>query len=230
MNASIPADSTAPLASSVALDSRRGLNRTIAAFFSVASRAYDQRTLQRVVYQPPQDEILDLLRRQGSRHIVDIGCGTGILTSRIAEELRPDAVYGIDMSPGMLARARERSQLVQWRNEPAEQLGLPNDSVDAVITTTAFHFFNQPLALAEFHRVLKPGGLLAINAINLRARWAAPAQRLTGTRFSPAAAPSPQQMVDLITIAGFELVEQHPVRRPWYSRPWPDMLTVAVRR
>ncbi|TLF94962.1 class I SAM-dependent methyltransferase [Nocardia cyriacigeorgica] len=214
----------------VARDARRGFNRTVAAFFSVAARAYDQRTLQRTVYQPPQDEMIELLRRSGSRRIVDIGCGTGILTTRIAEELDTEAVYGIDMSPGMLARARQRSLLVHWRNEPAEQLSLPDESVDAVITTTAFHFFNQHLALAEFHRVLKPGGLLAIDALNLRARWAAPMQWLTGTRLSPAATPSPQQMVDLITFAGFELSEQRSVRRPWYSRMVPDVLTVAIRR
>ncbi|GAB2544208.1 class I SAM-dependent methyltransferase [Nocardia heshunensis] len=218
------------MSTSTALDTRRGLNRTVASFFSVAARAYDQRTLQRVVYQPPQDEMIELLRRYGSRRIVDIGCGTGILTSRIAEELVPDEVYGIDMSPGMLARARQRGPLVNWRNEPAEQLGLADESVDAIVTTTAFHFFNQRAALAEFHRVLRPGGLLAIDALNLRARWATPVQRLTGTRLSPAATPSPQQMVDLITIAGFELVEQRPIRRPWYSRPVPDILTVAVRR
>ncbi|WP_405484995.1 class I SAM-dependent methyltransferase [Nocardia sp. NBC_00511] len=217
-------------ATSVALDARRGFNRSIAAFFSVAARAYDQRTLQRVVYLPPQDEMVSLLERYGSRRIIDIGCGTGILTARMAKELDTEVVYGIDMSPGMLAKARQRSSLVQWRNEPAERLGLPDESVDAVITTTAFHFFNQAAALAEFQRVLRPGGLLAIDALNLRARWAAPVQRLTGARLSPAATPSPRQMVELITAAGFELAEQRPVRRPWYSRPVPDVLTVAIRR
>lgn len=64
------------------------------------------------------------------------------------------------MSPGMLARVRARSSAVQWRNAPAERLGLPDAAVDAVVTTTAFHFFNQPAALAEFHRVLEHHGLL----------------------------------------------------------------------
>ncbi|WP_084653869.1 class I SAM-dependent methyltransferase [Nocardia altamirensis] len=209
---------------------RRGFNRGVAAFFDVAARAYDLGSLQRVVYQPPQDEMIDFLRANGARRIVDIGCGTGILTTRIARDLRPEAVYGIDMSPGMLARARRRSAEVQWRNEPAEQLGLAAESVDAVVTTTAFHFFNQPAALAEFHRVLTPGGLLAISALNLRSRWSAPVQRLSGTRLSPAATPSPQQMRDLIATAGFELIAQRPVRRPWYSRTVPDVITMAQRR
>ncbi|MEV6558208.1 methyltransferase domain-containing protein [Nocardia sp. NPDC051756] len=209
---------------------RRGFNRGVAAFFDVAARAYDLGSLQRVVYQPPQDEMIEFLRANGARRIVDIGCGTGILTARIARELRPDAVYGIDMSPGMLAQAHRRSTDVQWRNEPAEQLGLAAESVDAVVTTTAFHFFNQPVALAEFHRVLIPGGLLTISALNLRSRWSAPVQRLSGTRLSPAATPSPQQMRDLIAAAGFQLIEQRSVRRPWYSRTVPDVITMAQRR
>lgn len=160
---------------------RRGFNRAVASFFDLAARAYDLRGLQEVGYRPPQDEIIRLLRAGGARSVVDIGCGTGILAARIADELKPDLVYGIDMSPGMLAKAGRRNATVQWRNEPAEQLGLADESVDAVVTTTAFHFFNQPAALAEFHRVLKPGGLLAISALNLSSRLAAPAQRLGGT-------------------------------------------------
>lgn len=209
---------------------RRGLNRAVTGFFSLASRAYDQRTLQRVMYRPPHDEIIALLRERRSRDILDIGCGTGILTARIADELQPAAVHGIDMSPGMLAKARRRNSTVEWRNEPAEQLGLPDHAVDAVVTTTAFHFFNQPVALAEFHRVLKPGGLLAISALNVQSLFAAPVQLLDGTRLSPAATPSPKQMRALVEAAGFTIVAQRPIRRPWYSRTVPDVLTVADRR
>lgn len=75
-----------------AVETRREFNRSVASFFSGAARAYDLRTLQRVVYQPPQDEMIDLLRKRGSRRILDIGCGTGILTTRIAKELHPALV------------------------------------------------------------------------------------------------------------------------------------------
>lgn len=208
---------------------RRGLNNIVAIFFSLVARAYGQRTLQRIVYRPPQDEVVQVLVKHGARRIADIGCGTGILTCRLAEELRPDALYGIDASPGMLRQAMRHSALVHWRREAAEELSLPDESIDAVVTTTAFHFFNQPAALAEFRRVLRPGGVLAISALNLRSRWSRPVQRLTGVRYSPAAVPSPEQMADLIRAAGFTLSEQHSIHRPWYSRLVPDVLTVAVR-
>jgi methionine sulfoxide reductase catalytic subunit len=44
----------------------------------------------------------------------------------------------------------------------AEQLPFDDGALDAVVTTSAFHFFNQPAALREFHRVLASGGLVAV--------------------------------------------------------------------
>ena len=41
-------------------------------------------------------------------------------------------------------------------------------ALDAVVTTSAFHFFDQPAALREFHRVLAPGGLVAVSALSTR--------------------------------------------------------------
>ena len=55
------------------------------------------------------------LKRSGAHKLADIACGTGILADRIASELHPDEVYGVDMSDGMLAQARARSSAVQWR-------------------------------------------------------------------------------------------------------------------
>ena len=63
------------------------------------------------------------------------------------------------MSEGMLKQAKARSTAVQWLTGPAEQLPFDDGALDAVVTTSAFHFFDQPVALREFHRVLRPGGL-----------------------------------------------------------------------
>ena len=77
-------------------------------------------------------------------------------------------VYGVDMSEGMLSQARSRSSAVQWRRGPAEQLPFDDGPLDAVVTTSAFHFFDQPAALREFHRVLAPGGLVAVATMSSR--------------------------------------------------------------
>src|ERR1700744_3781190 len=147
---------------------RRGLNTAITRVWGFLAPAYDLPFLQQWVYRPPHDEVIARLRDHKSRKVADIACGTGILSDRIERELHPEAIYGVDMSDGMLAQARARSDRGQWLRGPAEQLPLDDGALDAVVTTSAFHFFDQPAALREFHRVLAPGGLAAVSALSTR--------------------------------------------------------------
>ncbi|GAB2723366.1 hypothetical protein GCM10027089_53970 [Nocardia thraciensis] len=77
----------------------RGFNDLITGSFGRIARTYDSPLLQHIVYRPPQDQVIGELRAAGSRRIPDIGCGTGILTTRIERELRPEQVFGVDASP-----------------------------------------------------------------------------------------------------------------------------------
>ena len=98
---------------------------------------------------------------------------TGMHGNRIhnfERELHPDEIYGVDMSEGSLEKARARSNRVKWLRGPAEQLPFDDGTLDAVVTTSAFHFFDQPAALREFHRVLASGGLVAVAALSARNR------------------------------------------------------------
>ncbi len=192
----------------------------------MASHVYDFPELQRWIYRPAQDEMVSLLRSRDARRVADIACGTGILADRIERELRPDQVFGVDMSEGMLARATERSSQVQWLRSPAEQLPFGDGALDAVVTTTAFHFFDQPAALREFHRVLAPGGVAAVATFSSSLPdWV---QRLTTNRVSPAHGPSPAEMRSLFEGAGFVVSDQHPVSRaPWTRVVLPDLITVG---
>jgi ubiquinone/menaquinone biosynthesis C-methylase UbiE len=92
---------------------RRTLNDAVTQFWSVAAPLYDLPFLQQWVYRPAQNEVIEQLNDVGARKMADIACGTGILADRIARELHPDEVYGVDMSDGMLAKARARSSEVQ---------------------------------------------------------------------------------------------------------------------
>jgi ubiquinone/menaquinone biosynthesis C-methylase UbiE len=202
---------------------RRGFNEAITRFWSFAAPAYDAQFLQRWVYRPAQDEVVARLRSAGSRRVADIACGTGILADRIERELHLDEVYGVDMSDGMLAQAKARSSQVHWLKGPAEKLPFDDGALDAVVTTSAFHFFDQPAALAEFHRVLAPGGLVAVATIS-----AAPPQALqwlSDSRFTPAHSPSPTQMRALFEGAGFTILDQHRVDRPLWTKLVPDLVT-----
>jgi len=206
---------------------RRGFNEAITRFWSVAAPAYDAQFLQRWVYRPAQDEVVAQLKSAGSRRVADIACGTGILADRIARELDSDEVYGVDMSDGMLAQAKARSSQVQWLKGPAEQLPFDDGALDAVVTTSAFHFFDQPAALAEFNRVLSPGGLAAVATISPAAPL--PLQWLSDSRFNPSHNPSPAQMRELFEGAGFTILEQHRVHRPVWTKLIPDLITVGTK-
>jgi ubiquinone/menaquinone biosynthesis C-methylase UbiE len=206
---------------------RRGMHDSITRFWNFAAPAYDQRCLQRFVYQPAQDEVIAALRAHQSRRVADVGCGTGILASRIADELLPEDVYGVDMSAGMLAQARRRSSSVQWKQAPAEQLPFDDGFLDAVVTTSAFHFFDQPAALREFHRVLAPGGLVAVATIS--PRQLLPVQPFAAGRWSPAHNPSPAEMRALFEDAGFTVSDQHRIRRPVWTQLVSDLITIGIK-
>ena len=206
---------------------RRGLNDSITLFWSFAAPAYNQRCLQRLVYRPAQDEVVDTLRSRGSRRVADIACGTGILTDRIERELRPEEVYGLDMADGMLAQSRRRSDRVRWMKAPAEELPFADGFLDAVVTTSAFHFFDQPAALREFHRVLAPGGLVAVTTISPRQQL--PLHKLSADLRNPAHNPSPKEMRALFEDAGFTVADQHRVRRPLLTQLLSDLITVGAK-
>ncbi len=206
---------------------RRTLNTVVTRVWSIAAPAYDLPLLQQWIYRPAQDEVINDLRARGSRRIADIACGTGILATRIAAELEPDAVYGIDMSEGMLAQARARSSAVHWRYGPAEELPFDDAALDAVVSTSAFHFFEQPAALREFHRVLAPGGRVAIATFS--PPQPALLHRLSAQLPGPAHNPSPAQLRRLLVDAGFRVTDQHRVDRPWWTRTVWDLITFGTK-
>ena len=206
---------------------RRPFNEAVTRFWSFAAPAYDVQYLQQLVYRPAQDELIAALRAHAPARVADIACGTGILADRIERELAPEAVYGVDMSQGMLAQARERSSRVQWLTGPAEQLPFDDGALDAVVTSSAFHFFNQPAAVREFYRVLAPGGLAAVTAMS--PRLPDPLHRLSGLRWNPAQQPTPSEMRTLFTDAGFTVADQHRVARPAWTLIVSDLITVGVK-
>jgi ubiquinone/menaquinone biosynthesis C-methylase UbiE len=205
---------------------RRGFNDAVTRFWGFAAPAYNLPFLQQWVYRPAHDEVVGQLRAHSSARVADIACGTGILADRIERELHPAEVYGVDMSEGMLNQARARSTSVRWMRGPAEQLPFDDGALDAVVTTSAFHFFDQPAALRDFHRVLSPGGLVAVSTLSARQLLL---QGLSDSRWKLAHHPSPGAMRRLFEGAGFTVAEQHRVRRPLLTRAISDLITVGVK-
>lgn len=99
--------------------------------------------------------VLDWLDAQPGEAILDLGCGDGQLTQRIAA--RGAKVEGVDASAEMIAAARERGIAAQVA--PAEELPFADASVDAVFSNAVLHWVRgQDAMMDEVRRVLKPGG------------------------------------------------------------------------
>src|SRR5512135_315397 len=78
-------------------------------FFDAWARVYDFPVVQLATYRPVHDAVLRMLREAAVRRVLDIGCGTGQLATRIVETLPRTRVVGCDFSAGMLQRAAARS-------------------------------------------------------------------------------------------------------------------------
>lgn len=99
--------------------------------------------------------VLDWLAPQAAESILDMGCGDGQLTRRIAAT--GAKVRGIDASPEMVAAARSRG--IEADEGRAESLPYAAKSFDAVFSNAALHWVReQDAMMTEVRRVLKPGG------------------------------------------------------------------------
>lgn len=95
---------------------------------------------------------------------LDVGCGAGALTAAIAESRAPRRLAGVDPSPGFLDTARGRlgGGGAELQQADAQQLPFDEASFDRVVSGLVLNFVpDQPAALAEMHRVVRPGGEVA---------------------------------------------------------------------
>src|SRR5688572_9619461 len=111
------------------------------------------------------DRLVDELARfvpAGAALIVDAGCGVGAATRRLAGRFPEATVIAVNISHGQLLQARRRGveTLVVM---DATRLALADDAADAVVALeSAQHFDTRAAFFAEAHRVLRPGGVIAL--------------------------------------------------------------------
>lgn len=127
---------------------------------------------------------------EGSRRIVDVGAGTGKLTRVLAHA--PGAeVVAVDPDTEMLAALRGSVPGIPTFQGSAENMPLPDQSVDAAVLGQAWHWVEPVAASAELGRVVRPGGVLGLvwNIRDERTDWV---RRLTDIMHSSPA----EQMVN----------------------------------
>jgi len=115
-----------------------------------------------------------LLKPKNGQHILDIGCGTGNFSYKLAD--MGCIVTGIDVSEKMLneAKAKTCNAVVVPIFETMDccDLSFPDSSFDSIISMSAFEFVDKPaVAFAEMIRVLNPGGTLVIGIIQQGGSW-----------------------------------------------------------
>ncbi len=95
--------------------------------------------------------------------VADIGSGTGISSKLFLE--RGNKVFGIEPNAAMRAAAEDFLRdfpAFESVGGTAEQTGLATDTADLVVAAQAYHWFDSDEARAEFARIVKPGGHLAL--------------------------------------------------------------------
>lgn len=128
-----------------------------------------------------QGELMALAAPAPGEAVLDVACGTGVVSVAAARAVGPAGrVLGVDLAGAMVEAARTRAQdlgLAQagFERMDAEQLTLPDASFDLVLCALGLMYVPDPdAALRELHRVLRPGGraVLAVWGERRRCGWA----------------------------------------------------------
>jgi SAM-dependent methyltransferase len=100
------------------------------------------------------------LRLAPGRTVLDVAAGTGKLTRELV--LSGARVIAVEPVPAMRAVCEQVVPDARALDGTAEALPLDDGAVDAITAASAFHWFDGPAAAAEFHRVLRPDGRVAL--------------------------------------------------------------------
>ena len=135
-------------------------------FRDAAAAGYDRSVGEMTRRMVPP--LLRAARLAPGMRVLDIATGTGLAAEAAAEVVGPSGhVVAADISPAMVERARERLAgvpNVSFAVEDGHRLTLPSESFDAVLCNMGLMYFPDPSrGLAEFRRVLRPGGRAAVS-------------------------------------------------------------------
>jgi ubiquinone/menaquinone biosynthesis C-methylase UbiE len=136
--------------------------------FQLSTKAAEGYETQKVpsLFGPLARATVETVSLPESAHIIDIACGTGIITKVVAERLTGEGrIVGTDLNPAMIEVAArtmpETKHKVEWFACDVTELPFEDGEFDLAFCQQGLQFFpDKPKALAEIRRVLRPNGTL----------------------------------------------------------------------
>jgi len=187
--------------------------------------------------------LLERLERGST--LLDVGCGPGTISTDLARLVAPGRVDAIDLSPDVIATAREINRGDDLENlhfavDDVYGLSFPAASFDVVFAHQVLQHLSDPVAaLREMRRVLRDDGILAVRDADFAAfAWSPRDERLDKwmsiyhlvTRANGAEADAGRQLPRWVRKAGFHSIEStssnwtysSPTERSWWGQLWAD--------
>ena len=163
--------------------------------------------------------LVEALALDSGETVLDVACGTGVTTRMAARKVGPQGrVMGLDINAGMIAKARELAADLDilWLEHDVCNSGLGTATIDVVMSQHGYHYFpDKPAALAEFLRVLVPGGRMALSIWDGHSPYSKALCSAVERHMSPDIArkqrsqretPSADELADQLSLAGFSTV------------------------
>lgn len=135
-------------------------------FWSTVAQKYDQ-VVDLQIGPATRSMVRERVAEEGRLgKLAEFGCGTGFYTELLAS--RADSVVATDISPGMLAAAKERIKAanVTFQVEDCQETSFPDEVFDTTFISLVIHFTQPAKTLAEMRRILKPHGTLIISNLD----------------------------------------------------------------
>ena len=154
----------------------RGAHETALEVLPDAYADWRRSTLGRITDTLEEHLLLDRIGPVRGLHILDVGCGDGVLATRLAQD--GAQVTGLDASADMIAAARRRAKAagveIDLVEGDAGGLPFPAGHFDRVVSVATLCFVDDPRpTIRDMVRVLKPGGRLILGELGRWNLWAA---------------------------------------------------------